>query len=251
MNIAVGVHLVAYLQDRDFEPTLAATATGMVGAMQVVGRIVLSLLGDRARCWSRRRWCSRSSRSRSWSCCWCRRRRRLRLHRPVRHDEGRADADSSVAGGGAVRPARYATMAGALAAFVIGATALAPISAGRGLRRAAQLRSTVLGVRRALGDPGRGGAARTPLGEARLPDEARHRQLGSPAPAPGTRAPPPGSGLGAVRRAHHRADAAPTGAHRSRGQRRPRRGRALAGVTAWRSVVVLIVQSSGPRSGRS
>src|SRR5688572_2234395 len=48
VNIAVGVHLVAYLQDRDFEPTVAATATGMVGAMQVAGRIILSLLGDRA-----------------------------------------------------------------------------------------------------------------------------------------------------------------------------------------------------------
>ena len=49
MNIAVGVHLVAYLQDRGFEPTAAATATGLVGAMQVAGRIILSLLGDRGR----------------------------------------------------------------------------------------------------------------------------------------------------------------------------------------------------------
>jgi MFS family permease len=130
-NIAIGVHLVAYLQDRDFEPTLAATATGMVGAMQVAGRIVLGLLGDRV---------------------------------PLR-------VTSAVVLGiqpisilvlllvpsvfgvfafiflfgtmkGAltlIRPSlvvalygreRYATMAGALAAFVIGATALAPISAG-------------------------------------------------------------------------------------------------------------------------
>ena len=47
VNIAIGVHLVAYLQDRAFEPTVAATATGMVGAMQVAGRIVLTLFGDR------------------------------------------------------------------------------------------------------------------------------------------------------------------------------------------------------------
>lgn len=45
---AVHVHLVAYLQDRGYEPALAATATGMVGAMQVLGRILLGLLGDRA-----------------------------------------------------------------------------------------------------------------------------------------------------------------------------------------------------------
>jgi MFS family permease len=131
VNIAIGVHLVAYLQDRAFEPTLAATATGLVGAMQVAGRIVLMILGDRV---------------------------------PLR-------VTSAVVLGiqplsilvlllvpgvvgvfafiflfgtmkGAltlIRPsvvvglygrARYATMAGALAAFVIGATALAPISAG-------------------------------------------------------------------------------------------------------------------------
>jgi MFS family permease len=131
VNIAIGVHLVAYLQDRAFEPTLAATATGLVGAMQVAGRIVLMALGDRA---------------------------------PLRVTSAVVLAIQplsilvlllvpSVAGvflfiflfgtmKGAltlIRPsvvvelygrARYATMAGALAAFVIGATALAPLSAG-------------------------------------------------------------------------------------------------------------------------
>jgi MFS family permease len=131
VNIAIGVHLVAYLQDRAFEPGFAATATGLVGAMQVAGRIVLMLLGDRL---------------------------------PLRVVSAAVLAIQplsilvlllvpSVAGvflfiflfgtmKGAltlIRPsvvvalygrARYATMAGALAAFVLGATALAPISAG-------------------------------------------------------------------------------------------------------------------------
>jgi MFS family permease len=131
VNIAIGVHLVAYLQDRAFEPTVAATATGLVGAMQVAGRIVLMMLGDRL---------------------------------PLRVTAAVTLAIQpisivvlllvpSVAGvflfiflfgtmKGAmtlIRPsvvvelygrARYATMAGALAAFVLGATALAPLSAG-------------------------------------------------------------------------------------------------------------------------
>ena len=41
VNIAIGVHLVAYLHDRAFDPGFAATATGLIGAMQVAGRIVL------------------------------------------------------------------------------------------------------------------------------------------------------------------------------------------------------------------
>jgi cyanate permease len=45
---AVHIHLVAYLQDRGFDATFAATATGLVGAMQVLGRIILGLVGDRA-----------------------------------------------------------------------------------------------------------------------------------------------------------------------------------------------------------
>jgi len=131
VNIAVGVHLVAYLQDRAFEPTLAATATGMVGAMQVAGRIILSLLGDRAR--------------------------PLVTSAIVLAIQPLSIAVLLLVPGAVgvfafivlfgtmkgaltlIRPslvvelygrARYATMAGALAAFVIGATALAPISAG-------------------------------------------------------------------------------------------------------------------------
>jgi MFS family permease len=43
----VHVHLVAYLQDRGYDAAFAAAATGLVGAMQVLGRIILGLLGDR------------------------------------------------------------------------------------------------------------------------------------------------------------------------------------------------------------
>jgi len=47
VSFAVHVHLVAYLQDDGYEPTVATTAAGLIGAMQVLGRIVLGLLGDR------------------------------------------------------------------------------------------------------------------------------------------------------------------------------------------------------------
>jgi len=47
-TIAVGVHLVPYLRDRGYDPTFAATATGLVGAMQVVARLVLAPFGERA-----------------------------------------------------------------------------------------------------------------------------------------------------------------------------------------------------------
>ena len=130
-NIAIGVHLVAYLQDRAFDATFAATATGMVGAMQVAGRIVLMVLGARV-----------SFRVTSaivlgiqpisilvlllapgvagvfaFIFLFGMMKGALTLMRPavVVHLYGRE---------------RYATMAGALAAFVMGATALAPISAG-------------------------------------------------------------------------------------------------------------------------
>ena len=131
VNIAIGVHLVAYLQDRAFDPTFAATATGMVGAMQVAGRIVLMAFGERvsfrvtaavvlgiqpisvlvlllmpglAGVWL-------------FIFLFGMMKGALTLMRPavVVHLYGRE---------------RYATMAGALAAFVLGATALAPISAG-------------------------------------------------------------------------------------------------------------------------
>jgi MFS family permease len=46
-SIAVYTHLIAYMHDRGFEPTLAASLSGLVGAMQVVGRIILGVLGDR------------------------------------------------------------------------------------------------------------------------------------------------------------------------------------------------------------
>jgi hypothetical protein len=47
VNIAVSVHLIAYLQDRGYDLGFAATATGLIGAMQVLGRVVLGVLGDR------------------------------------------------------------------------------------------------------------------------------------------------------------------------------------------------------------
>jgi MFS family permease len=46
-NIAVGVHLVPYLQDRGYDPGFAAATAGLIGAMQVVARLVLGPLGDR------------------------------------------------------------------------------------------------------------------------------------------------------------------------------------------------------------
>ena len=131
VNIAVGVHLVAYLQDRAFDPTFAATATGMVGAMQVAGRIVLMALGERV---SFRVTASVVLGIQPISILvlllvpglagvWLfiflfgMMKGALTLMRPavVVHLYGRE---------------RYATMAGALAAFVLAATALAPISAG-------------------------------------------------------------------------------------------------------------------------
>ncbi len=47
-TIAVGVHLVPYLHDRGYDPTFAATVTGLVGAMQVVARLLLAPFGERA-----------------------------------------------------------------------------------------------------------------------------------------------------------------------------------------------------------
>ena len=47
-SIGVGVHLVPYLQDRGYDPAFAAYATGLIGAMQVVARLVLAPFGDRA-----------------------------------------------------------------------------------------------------------------------------------------------------------------------------------------------------------
>jgi MFS family permease len=47
-NVGLGVHLVPYLEDRGYAPAFAAGAAGLVGAMQVVARLVLGPLGDRA-----------------------------------------------------------------------------------------------------------------------------------------------------------------------------------------------------------
>jgi MFS family permease len=130
-SIAVYTHLIAYMHDRGFEATLAATLAGLVGAMQVVGRIILGALGDRVP---------------------------LRVNaavvlglQPVAFlvlllVPGFAGLAIFVILFGAsrgavtlVRPAfvadiygreRYGTIAGALAAFVTVATAAAPLSAG-------------------------------------------------------------------------------------------------------------------------
>jgi cyanate permease len=47
-TIAVGVHLLPYLQDRGYEATFAASLTGLVGAMQVLARLLLAPFGSRA-----------------------------------------------------------------------------------------------------------------------------------------------------------------------------------------------------------
>ena len=47
-TIAVGVHLVPYLEDRGYDPTFAASVTGIIGAMQVLARLVLAPFGERA-----------------------------------------------------------------------------------------------------------------------------------------------------------------------------------------------------------
>jgi MFS family permease len=47
VSYGVHVHLLAYLVDHGSSPAFAAVATGMVGAMQVLGRIMLGLVGDR------------------------------------------------------------------------------------------------------------------------------------------------------------------------------------------------------------
>jgi MFS family permease len=46
-TIAVGVHLVPYLEDRGYDPTFAAAVTGLVGAMQVLARLILAPFGER------------------------------------------------------------------------------------------------------------------------------------------------------------------------------------------------------------
>jgi MFS family permease len=44
---AVTIHLLPYLRDRGYDPTLAAAVTGSLGAMQVVARLILAPFGSR------------------------------------------------------------------------------------------------------------------------------------------------------------------------------------------------------------
>ncbi|MFN8525640.1 MAG: MFS transporter [Chloroflexota bacterium] len=46
-SVGVPVHLVAFLSERGLDPTLAATATGFVGLMQLLGRITFAPLESR------------------------------------------------------------------------------------------------------------------------------------------------------------------------------------------------------------
>jgi MFS family permease len=46
-SVAISVHLIPFLVADGYDPAFAATATGLIGAMQVVSRVVVTLLGDR------------------------------------------------------------------------------------------------------------------------------------------------------------------------------------------------------------
>jgi len=131
VSFAVHVHLVAYLQDRGYEATLAATATGLIGAMQVLGRILLGLLGDRVSL--------RVSTALTLGIQPIALLVLLLVPGPLGVFTFIALFGASKGVQTLVRPAyvatlygreRYASIAGALAAFVTGANALAPISGG-------------------------------------------------------------------------------------------------------------------------
>jgi predicted MFS family arabinose efflux permease len=47
-TIAIGVHILPYLQDRGYDATFAASVTGLIGAMQVLARLLLAPFGNRA-----------------------------------------------------------------------------------------------------------------------------------------------------------------------------------------------------------
>jgi MFS family permease len=47
-TIAVGVHILPYLEDRGYDATFAASVTGLIGAMQVLARLLLAPFGNRA-----------------------------------------------------------------------------------------------------------------------------------------------------------------------------------------------------------
>jgi MFS family permease len=46
-TIAVGVHILPYLEDRGYDATFAAGVTGLIGAMQVLARLLLAPFGNR------------------------------------------------------------------------------------------------------------------------------------------------------------------------------------------------------------
>ncbi|MCC6176247.1 MAG: MFS transporter [Chloroflexi bacterium] len=131
VSIGVSVHLVAYLVDHGYDPTLAATATGVVGGMQLLGRIVVGGLGDRIPL--------RVSGAVAFGI------QPLSLMILLAMPGGLGLIGFVALFGAAkgamtlLRPAfvadlygreRYASIAGALAAVVTGATALAPVGAG-------------------------------------------------------------------------------------------------------------------------
>ena len=47
-TIAVGVHFLPYLEDRGYDATFAAAVTGLIGAMQVLARLLMAPFGNRA-----------------------------------------------------------------------------------------------------------------------------------------------------------------------------------------------------------
>jgi MFS family permease len=47
-TIAVGVHLLPYLEDRGYDASFAAATTGLIGAMQVLARLLMAPFGTRA-----------------------------------------------------------------------------------------------------------------------------------------------------------------------------------------------------------
>jgi MFS family permease len=128
---AVHLHLVAYLQDHGYDLTFAATAAGLLGAMQVLGRIVLGLFGDRV--------AIRVTAAIVLGIQPLALLILLLFPGPLALLGFIVLFGAAKGGLSLIRPslvvdlygrARYATIAGVLAAFVTAANALAPISAG-------------------------------------------------------------------------------------------------------------------------
>ena len=131
VSFSVHVHLVAYLHDRGYEPTMAAAAAGLVGAMQVFGRVLLGLIGDRV---SLRVTTAVTLGIQPFALLIL-----LLVPGPVGVFAFIGLFGASKGAQTLVRPAyvaslfgreRYASIAGVLALFVTGANALAPISGG-------------------------------------------------------------------------------------------------------------------------